>query len=128
MPYLVGYVVADVVLVRVLMSALPGCGHAAVHALVGSGPSPDSRAAQHSRAIDQNQYAREAGGSKGLAHSPEKPWGAPRARRSQDRHVASPPTSSQKTGDRCRFFKELPPRRRSPFQGSLGPTAGVHLR
>jgi len=34
-------VVADVVLVRVLMSALAGCRYAAVHALVGSGPLPD---------------------------------------------------------------------------------------
>src|SRR5262252_8671032 len=46
MPYLVGYVVADVVLVRVLMSALAGCRHVAVHALVGSGPQAASRVAK----------------------------------------------------------------------------------
>ena len=37
MPHVVAYVVAYVVLDRVL-SAFVGCGHAALHALVGNGP------------------------------------------------------------------------------------------
>jgi hypothetical protein len=44
--HVVAYVVAHVVLVPVLMSAFAGCRHAAMQALVGSGPIADLRTAQ----------------------------------------------------------------------------------
>jgi hypothetical protein len=42
MPYLVAYVVADVVLLRVLMPTFDGCRHGALHAWGGNGLHPES--------------------------------------------------------------------------------------
>jgi hypothetical protein len=57
MPQVVVHVVADVVLVRVLMSAFAGCRHGALHALGGNGP----QAASHTTKISGTpSYVRAA--------------------------------------------------------------------